>query len=251
MEQQATAQQPAQQSFNQAKGGSKGWMIAAIICALGFLGTGGYTIYNLVSGNSDTQKDASEGSGTANCDIKEEVSEVTEADTGGIAKTQSGDYQVSLFKSGIKLNLGSDFEFINIDYSSNAPYDENWSERLAIGGLSANTTGAQNIPDFATGKYEFTGGAQDELKHEWAALAFLDVYSKSYWDTTIQPAIDEAKANGGPAAWGDVVYSDDEYVVSYTHPQNVLSPAGWEQDWELVTVSALETAIKNSDNWSR
>ena len=250
MEQQSAVQQSAQQNLGQAKGSSKGWMVAAIIFGLGFLGTGGYSIYNAMN-NGGTQQDSTSNGGTK-CDVKEEVSGTDGVDTGTIAKTQSGDYQVTLFKSGIKLNLGSGFEFINVDYSSSAPYDENWSERLAIGGLSTNTTGAQNVPDFATGKYEFAGGGtQDELKHEWAALAFLDVYSKSYWDTNIQPKIDEAAANGGPAMWGTIVYSDDDYVVSYTHPQNVLSPAGWEQDWEMATVSALETAIKNTDNWSR
>ena len=53
--------------------------------------------------------------------------------------------------------------------------------------------------------------------------------------------------------WGDIVfvYSDDSYVVVYSHQQNVFSTTDWEQQWEMDTIAALESAAKEPSNWSK
>ena len=247
MEQQTNQQQTQQAA--QTKGGSRGWMAAAIIFAIGFLGTGGYIAYDALNKDGGQKNDTASGS---NAQTKCDVAEGTDKnETGDIAQNQSGDYVFSFMKSGIKLNIGSDYEFVNYAYSSSPSYDDAWSERVSIGGLSKNTYGYQNIPDFSRGRYQFAGGTEEELRTEWVALMHLDVYSKSYWDEHIQPSIEETMTNGGPNMWGDLVYSDDNYVILYSHPQNIFSSTDWEQQWEMDTTKALENAAKNSDNWSK
>ena len=111
--------------------------------------------------------------------------------------------------------------------------------------------GYQNIPEYAGGRYEFGGGTADDLKREWSPLVYLSVYSASYYDTNIQPKIDEFNQNGGPVMYGSEVYRDNDYVVVYSHTQNSMSQTDWEQEWEMATFQELENAVKNSENWSR
>jgi len=228
---------------------SKGWMITAIICALGFLGTGGYTIYNLVSGNNGTQKDTSEGGGTANCDIKDEISGADNTDTGTIAQNQSGDYTVKFRESGISLNLGSKFTVINYAYSQWPA--GNASEQIVLGGLSENTWGYQNLPNYAVGSIPATGFDGADGADYWLGMATLSVYQKTWWEAQdMDGKAAEAEANGVSVNY-QVVYRDEDYIVTYTHPQNAISSDGWEREWEDATSEAFETIFNDSNNWSR
>ncbi len=176
--------------------------------------------------------------------IVDETKEETKEET---PLNEDDNYSFTFYRSGIKLKLGKSIDRLNLDYSSSAPSTSNWVERLAIGGLTPNTTGAQNIPSFASGSYEFSGGSVDNLAGEWAPLAFLDVYEKTYYDESILPH----QSEDGPALWGFVVYSDDQYVVMYAHPQNIVSAETWETEWEIETTNVLQADLKDSANWSK
>ena len=60
----------------------------------------------------------------------------------------------------------------------------------------------------------------------------------------------EAEANGVGTNY-KVVYRDEEYIVTYTHPQNTISSDGWEREWEDATNEAFKTIFNDSNNWSR
>lgn len=236
------------------KGGA-GWKIATLLLAIVAIGACGACVYMSLSEGDGVSKDSN---GTkCDIDVADGVDNVEKGDTVGtadspnITKTDSGEYIVTFLESGISVNLGNNYEFINYSYSASAPYDEGYSERINIGGLSKNTTGAQNIPDYSRGRYEFSGGNADQLKTEWVSLVYLSVYNKTYYDTNIQPKIDENNANGGPVLYGSEVYRDNDYVVVYSHTQNSMSQTDWEQEWEMATYHELENAVKNSANWSR
>lgn len=233
-----------------------GWKVATLLLAIVAIGACGACVYmSLNESNGGSSND----SNRTKCDVKvadgvdnvEKGDTVETTDSPNITRTDSGEYILTFLESGISVNLGSNYEFINYSYSASAPFDDNFSERINIGGLSKNTTGAQNIPEYASGRYEFGGGTAEDLKRDWSSLVYLDVYSKTYYDANIQPKIDEIKANGGPVMYGTEVYRDDDYVVVYSHAQNSMSQTDWEQEWEMATFHELENAVKNSANWSR
>ncbi len=237
---------PVMAEPSEKKGGNVGWKVSAIIFALIAIGASCACVMMALNKDSDSA-DRAKCETVAGGETK--ADDVEQKTTPEIA----GNYEVKFNLSGLKLNLGDGFEFINYAYSSSPSYEDSWKERISVGGLSKNTYGAQNIPDFSRGRYEFSTGTQDELKTQWVPLMNLDLYEKSVWDTNIQPKIDDAVANGGPAMWGDIVfvYSDDSYVVVYSHQQNVFSTTDWEQQWEMDTIEALESAAKEPSNWSK
>ena len=224
------------------KGEAMGWKISAVIFAVMALGASAACFYFA------TTKDGSgsDSTGTRCIEAIENVDTVEKGETGDIATSTSDDFVVDFYKSGLKLNLGSDFEFINLSYSASPSSDMNYVERVAIGGLSKNTTGAQNIPDFARGEIEAYNGGNNT----WMPLAIITIYDRAYWDTNMQPGIDEAEANG-VATSASKWYKDEKYAVSYSHPQAVVSSEDWERDWELATVEAMQKAIENTSNWSK
>ncbi|GEM_PF-5288230 len=227
-----------------------GWKVATFIFLILTLCGAGFSAYLiLVKDNPITSSNNTAENGTK-CKAPEETKpeEGTTPTPCEGAVVDSG--TISFKKSGLKLRLSDNYEFINYSYSSSSPYDQNWIERVAIGGLSKNTNGAQNIPDFSRGAYEFNGGTEDDFRKEWSALAIITVLPRSYWDTNVQPMVDEAQANGVAVA-NIAVYKDDNYVVQYTHPQNVVSKTDWEQEWEMTTIETLENDIKNTNNWSK
>ncbi len=227
-----------------------GWKVATFIFLILTLCGAGFSAYLiLVKDNPITSSNNTTENGTK-CKTPEE----TKPEEGTTPTPCEGTFvdsgTISFKKTGLKLKLSDNYEFINYSYSSSAPYDQNWIERVAIGGLSKNTNGAQNIPDFSRGAYEFNGGTEDDFRKGWSALAIITVFSRSYWDSNIQPMIDEAQANGVAAANVEV-YKDDDYVVQYTHPQSIMSMTDWEQEWEMTTTQTLENDIKNTNNWSK
>ena len=233
-----------------------GWKVATLILAIVAIGACGACVY--MSLNESTGSSSNDNGKTkCNVAVEDGLDDVEKGDTGtttdspNITRTDTGDYVLTFLESGISVNLGSNYEFINYSYSASAPYDDDWSERINIGGLSKNTNGYQNIPEYAGGRYEFGGGTADDLKREWSPLVYLSVYSASYYDTNIQPKIDEFNQNGGPVMYGSEVYRDNDYVVVYSHTQNSMSQTDWEQEWEMATFQELENAVKNSENWSR
>ena len=230
---------PAQAKSN---GGATGWKVASIVFAIIALGAGVACFYFATTKGGD----ASDSTGTKCAETIQNVEQTEKGETGDIATSAEGDYVVNFYKSGLKLNLGSGFEFINLSYSASPSSGQNYVERVAIGGLSKNTTGAQDIPAFARGEIE----AYNSGDNTWTPLAILTIYDRAYWDANIQPGIDEAEANGvatSESKW----YKDEKYAVSYSHPQGVVSPEGWQRDWELASVEALQAAIENTDNWSK
>jgi hypothetical protein len=211
-----------------------GWKISAIIFAVMAIASCCALVVMVMS------KDEAPSNETAKCTDEKSVQEPE-------TPSESDGYTFSFYRSGLKLKLGESMLSLNLDYSSEPPADDTWVERLAIGGLSANTTGAQNIPDYARGRYEFSAGSAEELRSQWAPLAFVDIYEKQYYDETIAQQIEQDDT----ASWGNVVYSDDQYVVLYSHAQNAFSPEGWEQDWEMASSQAIEAIVKDSANWSK
>lgn len=235
---------PVMAESSEKKSGNVGWKVSAIIFALIAIGASCACVMMALKKDDDSA-DRAQCETVAEGETK--AGDVEQKTTPEIA----GDNVVKFNRSGVKLKLGDNFEFINYAYSSSGSYNDSWYERISVGGLSKNTYGAQNIPDFSRGRYEFSTGTQDEIRTQWVPLINLDLYEKAVWDTNIQPQIDDAEANGASSAWGEVVYSDDNYVVAYTHPQNILSSTDWEQQWEMDTVKALESAAKESSNWSK
>lgn len=235
------------------KSSGTGWKVATFIFLILTLCGAGFSAYLiLVKDNPITSSNNTAENGTK-CKTPEETKPeegTTPAPATPCEGVVADDRAILLRKSGIKLKLSDNYEFINYSYSSSSPYDQNWTERLAIGGLSKNTNGYQNIPDFSRGTKEFSGGTIEDAKADWSSLATIFVYTRSYWDAQIQPVIDEAQANGAGNG-GNVVYKDDEYVVQYMHPQDVISMTDWEKEWEMTTVQTLENDIKNTNNWSK
>lgn len=227
-----------------------GWKVATFIFLILTLCGAGFSAYLiLVKDNPITSSNDTAENGTK-CKAPEETKPEEGATPTPCEGTFADSGTISFKKTGLKLRLSDNYEFINYSYSSSAPYDENWTERLVIGGLSKNTYGYQNIPDFSRGAYESNGRTEDDFRKGWSALATITVFPRSYWDTNIQPIIDEAQANGVAAA-NVVVYKDDDYVVQYTHPQSIMSMTDWEQEWEMATTQTLENDIKNTNNWSK
>lgn len=235
---------PVMAESSEKKSGHVGWKVSAIIFALIAIGASCACVMMALKKDGDSAdraqcETAAEGEARAD--------DVEQKTTPEIA----GDNVVKFNRSGVKLKLGDNFEFINYAYSSSGSYNDNWYERISVGGLSKNTYGAQNIPDFSRGRDEYDTESAGNLMTQWLPLMHLNLYQKNIWDTHIQPQIDDAEANGASSAWGEVVYSDDNYVVAYTHPQNILSSTDWEQQWEMDTITALESAAKESSNWSK
>ena len=235
---------PVMAESSEKKSGNVGWKVSAIIFALIAIGASCACVMMLMKKDGD-RADRAQCEAVAEGETK--ADDVEQKTTPEIA----GDNVVKFNLSGPKLNLGDGFEFINYAYSASPSFEDRWKERISVGGLSTNIYGAQNIPDFSRGRYEFSTGTQDEIRTQWVPLMNLDLYEKAVWDTNIQPQIDDALANGGPNMWGDVVYSDDSYVVVYSHQQNVFSTTDWEKQWEMDTITALESVAKESSNWSK
>lgn len=229
---------------SEKKGGNVGWKVSAIIFALIAIGASSACVMIALKKDGDSA-DRAQCETIAGGETKAEDAE--QKTTPEIA----GDNEVKFNLSGLKLKLGDGFEFINYAYSSSPSYNDSWYERISVGGLSKNIYGAQNIPDFSRGRDEYDTESVGNLMTQWLPLMHLNLYQKNIWDTHIQPQIDDAAANDGPNVWGEVVYSDDNYVVAYTHPQNILSSTDWEQQWEMDTIAALESAAKESSNWSK
>lgn len=225
-----------------------GWKVATLLLAIVAIGACGACVYmSLNESNGGSSND----SNRTKCDVKvaDGVDNVEKGDTGDIATSTSSDVVLKFKKSGINLNMGSKFTVLNSAYSQDPvgnPY-----EQIVLGGLSENTTGAQNIPDFATGNlptYDFNEASETGY---WMVMATLSVYEKSWWDAMgVDNDIAEAEANGVAPAY-NIVYRDDNYIISYNHPQNVVSDEGWARDWEVATHDAFEAIFKDSANWSK
>lgn len=227
-----------------------GWKVATFIFLILTLCGAGFSAYLIIVKDNPITSSNNTAENNTKCETPEETKPEEGTTPTPCEGTFADSGTISFKKTGLKLRLSDNYEFINYSYSSSAPYDENWTERLVIGGLSKNTYGYQNIPDFSRGTHEYTGGTREDIKKDWSVLATINVYSRSYWDAQIQPRIDEAETNG-IAVSGTVVYKDDDYVVQYTHPQNVVSETDWEQEWETTTTQTLENDIKNTNNWSK
>ena len=227
-----------------------GWKVATFIFLILTLCGAGFSAYLILVKDNPITSSNNTAENNTKCKAPEETKPEEGATPTPCEGTVVDSRTISFKKSGLKLRLSDNYEFINYSYSSSSPYDQNWIERVAIGGLSKNTNGAQNIPDFSRGTYEFNGGTEDDFRKEWSALAIITVLPRSYWDTNVQPTIDEAQANGVAVA-NIAVYKDDDYVVQYTHPQNIVSKTDWEQEWEITTTQTLENDIKNTNNWSK
>ena len=226
----ATMEDPYEKSSN------AGWKITAVIFAIIAIGTSCACVWMALNKDEKTK-----------CEDVAAEAETKDEGTKDETISNKDDYYFTFYRSGIKLKLGKSMDRLNLDYSSSAPSTSNWVERLAIGGLTPNTTSAQNTPSFASGSYEFSDSSVDNLAGEWAPLAFLDVYEKTYYDESILPHLSE----DGPAQWGFVAYSDDQYVVMYSQPQTVVSVETWETEWEIETTNVLQADLKDSANWSK
>ena len=233
-----------------------GWKIATVLLGIVAIGACGACVYmSLNEGTISTSNDK----GRTKCDVSTEndIDDANKNETGDIAgspnisRTDTGEYILTFLESGLSVNLGSNYEFINYSYSASAPAGDGWSERINIGGLSKRSDDAQDIPTYSRGRYEYNGGTAEKLEYEWAALAYLNVYNATFYDTNIQPMIDEADQNGGPVAYGDVIYRDDNYVVTFSHNQSIMSQSEWEQSWENETYETLKAAVTNTENWSK
>ena len=223
------------------KSSGTGWKVATFVFLILTLCGAGFCTYLIaVKDNPITGTNNDAVSSQKKCTEEKEATTPSDSnDSGDIAdstvtKDESGNVKFKFLKSGFVLNLGSDFETINYEYSSEPT---GAIERLYIGGLSKNTTGAQNYPEFAIG--DNNNGA--EGGHSWANLAVVTVYTKASY---------ESISANGVASPATKVWENGDYVVTYSHPQNIISTDDWSKQWEEATVQALETAIKNEANWS-
>lgn len=242
------------------KSAGKGWKAATFIFLILALCGAGFCAYLiLVKDNPITgcQSNTEHNTTATKCDVKEEnktedpiAQEGAEPDTSiDVLPDTSNDYVVQFKKSGIKLNLGSKYTVINASYAQQP--SNNAYETVLLGGLSENTSGAQNMPNFAVGSIPAKDFSLAEQSDYWLVMETIYVYNKSWWDAQgMDQKIAGAEANGVATSY-NVIYRDDEYVVTYTHPQNIMSDAGWQRDWEEATYKAFEQTLTDSANWTR
>ena len=226
------------------KSAGKGWKAASFIFLILALCGAGFCAYLiLVKDNPITgcQSNTEHSTTATKCDVKEEASNNTTPEaTPEISENSNGDFVFTFKKSGLKLNLGSDFETINYEYSSEPI---GMIEKLTLGGLSKNTTGAQNYPGFVYGNdNNDTAVTIEEMDRHWDSFASVFIMTNAQYDNLV--------SSGESVYMGEKAYSNDQYTVLYRGPQNVTSQSDWEQDWEVRTANAFKEAILNESNWS-
>lgn len=226
------------------KSAGKGWKAASFIFLILALCGAGFCAYLiLVKDNPITgcQSNTEHSTTTTKCDVKEEANNNTTPEaTPEISENSNGDFVFTFKKSGLKLNLGSDFETINYEYSSEPI---GMIEKLTLGGLSKNTTGAQNYPGFVYGNDNSDVAVTiEEMNNHWDSFASVFIMTNAQYDNLV--------SSGEGVYMGQKAYSNDQYTVLYRGPQNVTSQSDWEQDWEVRTANAFKEAILNESNWS-
>lgn len=227
----------------QSKG--TGWKVATFIFLILTLCGAGFSAYlilvkdNPITGCTSLNTD--HVTTATKCDVKEEANNnTTPESTPEISENSNGDFVFTFKKSGLKLNLGSNFETINYEYSSEP---NGMIEKLTLGGLSKNTTGAQNYPGFVYGNDNSDVAVTiEEQNNHWDSFASVFIMTNAQYDNLV--------SSGEGVYMGQKAYSNDQYTVLYRGPQNVTSQSDWEQDWEVRTANAFKEAILNESNWS-
>lgn len=157
---------------------------------------------------------------------------------------EKDDYNILFYKSGLKLNLGSGYEFINLEYNADI-----YKETVYIGGMTLNNGRAQNTPAFAEG----TGRRRKGDGYEyWDWLARIDIYDAERWyGPHGYEGVAYKEVLDGEMPQYEIVLSNYGYVAVYYAQPELIDIMQWQTDWETETINALGQRIRQVDNWSR
>ena len=237
------------------------WILATAILGVCLLAVSIFAIGNRFTDKSINNENSSDSSSDSNSESSSDAQnnvtvnnsnnciQINEASNGpgcAVSYENKDDYILLFYESGLKLNLGSGFEFINVEYNSDI-YDE----MIYIGGLTLNNGRAQNTPGFAEGKGRKKEG--DDSYQYWDWLARIEIYDEDRWyghGNGYGNSVYRQVANGERPPFKIVLHKYG-YVVIYSAQSTLTDALQWATDWEMETINHLSDRIQNVDNWSK